>query len=150
VSVTDFDVPDFDLATWRRGRTLPEPSRLSRPFWEGLAEGRLMVQRCAECDQHVFRPEEACIRCLATALEWVPSSGTGVVYAHSVVYRAPHPDVVVPFVVACVEVDSAWHLMTNVVGCAPEDVYGGLPVRLRVERIDDLHLPLFEPDRERR
>jgi hypothetical protein len=53
-------------------------------------------------------------------------------------------------VVACVEIDSAWHLMTNVVGCAPDDVYGGMPVWLRVERVDGLCLPLFEPERDAR
>lgn len=141
---------DFDLVTWRRGRTFPEPTELSRPFWDGLAHGRLMVQRCRACDQHVFRPEVACTRCLTVDLEWVASSGTGVVYTHSVVHRAPHPDAAVPFVVAVVEVDSAWHLMTNVVGCPPDDVYGGMPVRLRVERVGDLHVPLFVPDGDRR
>lgn len=137
----------FDPATWRLGRTLPAPTELTAPFWDGLAEGRLMVQRCKACDQHVFRPEAACTRCLATPLEWVQSSGTGTVYSHSVVHRAPHPDAVVPFVVAVIEVDRAWHLMTNLVGCPPGDVRSGLAVRLRVERVGELCVPLFEPAR---
>jgi hypothetical protein len=93
----------------------------------------------------VFRPEVACTRCLATELEWIRSSGTGTVYSYSVVHRPPHPDAVVPFVVAVVEVDHRWHLMTNLVSCPPDEVRGGIAVRLRVERVGALCVPLFEP-----
>ena len=36
-------------------------------------------------------------------------------------------------------------LTTNVIGCPPEDVHIGMPVRVTFEPHDDVWLPLFEP-----
>jgi uncharacterized OB-fold protein len=52
-----------------------------------------------------------------------------------------------PYVVAIVEIDEqpSVRLMTNIVGCAPDEVYVGMPVRVVFERHDDVWLPLFQP-----
>jgi len=36
-------------------------------------------------------------------------------------------------------------LISNVVGCAPEEVRIGMPVRVRFEDVGEFTLPLFEP-----
>ena len=135
----------IDLDLWQRGRQLPQPTALTRPFWAGLQDGKLLVQRCDACGQHVFRPEIACTRCLSLALRWVQSSGLGVVYSYSVVRRAPRPDIDTPYVVGVVEIEEGWHMMTNFVGVSPEEVRTGMPVVLRVGRIGETAVPLFVP-----
>jgi uncharacterized OB-fold protein len=35
--------------------------------------------------------------------------------------------------------------MTNIVGCEPERVQIGMPVRVAFEQHDDVWIPLFEP-----
>lgn len=138
----------FDTKEWALGRQLPEPTVLSQPFWDGLRQGQLLVQRCTACGQYVFRPETACTRCMSPGLEWTHSTGSGSVYSWSVVHRPPQPDMVVPFVLAVVELDEHWHMMTNLVGCDPDDVRVGLPVAVRIETVGDLGVPFFEPIRE--
>lgn len=135
----------IDLGLWQRGRQLPQPTALTRPFWAGLQEGKLLVQRCSACGQHVFRPEIACTRCLSLALDWVESSGLGVVYSYSVVRRPPRPDIDTPYVVGVVKLEEGWHMMTNLVGLPPEEVRSGMPVVLRVGRIGQTAVPLFVP-----
>jgi uncharacterized OB-fold protein len=51
----------------------------------------------------------------------------------------------IPFVVALVDLEEGPRLMTNIVGCAPEDVTVGAPVTVRFEPVSDAAaLPLFE------
>jgi uncharacterized OB-fold protein len=51
-----------------------------------------------------------------------------------------------PYVVALVDLDEGPRLMTNLVGCDPDDVRIGMPVRVTFESVsDDASIPLFEP-----
>ena len=52
-----------------------------------------------------------------------------------------------PYVVAIVEIDeqASVRLMTNIVGCAPDDVRIGMPVQVTFEQHDDVWVPRFEP-----
>jgi len=58
-----------------------------KTYFDALAEGRFMLQRCAACERWVFYPRVLCPHCGARALEWREASGRGVVYATSVVRR---------------------------------------------------------------
>src|SRR5439155_1147112 len=42
-----------------------EPDGLSAPYWAGLRQNRLMVQRCNRCQTWQFGPEWLCHRCHA-------------------------------------------------------------------------------------
>jgi len=49
--------------------------------------------------------------------------------------------------VALVDLEEGPRVMTNIVGCVPEDVRIGLPVRATFEAVsDDAGIVLFEPD----
>jgi uncharacterized OB-fold protein len=50
-----------------------------------------------------------------------------------------------PYVVALVELDEGPRLISNVVGCAPEEVAVDMPVQLRFEEVGDFTLPRFAP-----
>jgi uncharacterized OB-fold protein len=129
-----------------RTRPLPRPTRLSRPHWEGCREGVLRVQRCTACGIHVFIPQPVCTRCQGPDLEWVESSGRGTVYSHTTVHRAPRPEFESPYVVAIVEMEEGWHMLTNVVDCAPEEVSVGMPVEVAFRAVtDEITLPFFRP-----
>jgi len=39
-------------------RPYPEPDGETQPFWDGIAEGRLRLQRCASCGRYVFYPRQ--------------------------------------------------------------------------------------------
>ena len=59
------------------GRPLPIPDRDSEPFWRGLGEGVLRVQRCRACGVLRWPPRELCNRCHAFSNEWLALSGRG-------------------------------------------------------------------------
>lgn len=130
----------------RRGIPLPRPTPLSEPHWSGCREGRLRVQRCRECGSHVFIPQPVCTHCLADALEWVDSSGRGTLYSFTTVHRPPRPEFEVPYVVAIVELEEGFHMLSNLVDCPPEQLRIGLPVEVEFRPVsEEIHLPLFRP-----
>jgi uncharacterized OB-fold protein len=94
----------------------------------------------------VFIPQPLCTRCQAETLEWVASSGRGTVYSYTIVHRAPRPAFAVPYVVAIVELEEGWHMLTNLVDVAPEAVRVGLPVEVTFRRMSEaITLPYFRP-----
>jgi uncharacterized OB-fold protein len=128
----------------KAGIPLPRPTGLSRPHWDGCKEGVLRVQRCRDCGHFVFIPQPICTRCQADALEWVTSSGRGTVYSYTVVHRPPRPAFAVPYVVAIVELEEGWHMLTNLVDVAPADVAVGMPVEATFRPMsDEISLPYF-------
>jgi len=127
---------------------LPRPTALSRPHWDGCRQRILRVQRCADCGEHVFVPQPICTACQADRLEWIESSGRGTVYSHTVVHRPPRPEFDAPYVVAIIELEEGWHMLSNVVGCEPTEVQVGMAVRVSFRRMsDEITLPVFEPAR---
>jgi hypothetical protein len=125
---------------------LPRPTQLSRPHWDGCKAGVLRVQRCRDCGCFVFIPQPICTRCQAAALEWVESTGRGVVYSYTVVHRPPRPAFAAPYVVAIVELEEGWHMLTNLVDVAPEAATIGMPVEVAFRAMsDEITLPYFRP-----
>lgn len=129
-------------------KPLPAPSSLSRPFWEGLKEGVVRVQRCDRCGELVFYPRPHCPHCLSDRLTWVTLSGRGRVYTYTVVRRAMHPAFAAetPYVYAIVELEGGPRLMTNVVNCGPESVRVDMPVKAFYDSVTpEITLLKFEP-----
>lgn len=126
----------------------PPVSEVARPFWDATRERRLVLQWCRTCEQPVHYPREVCPRCLGTELEYRPASGRGEVYAFSVMHRPGNPLMAdrVPYVVALVDLEEGARMMSNVVGCEPDAVRVGQPVRVTWEPLSDGRaLPQFEP-----
>ncbi len=125
-------------------RAFPVPDAVTRPFWDGVAEGVLRLQRCAACGRHVFYPRAVCPHCMSIDLEWTEACGAGVVHSFTVVHRAP-PDFrdEVPYVVALVDLDEGVRMMTRLVGVEPAGVAVGMPVEVAIQ--GEPRLPYFRP-----
>ena len=122
-------MPGMDEKTRpQTGTPLPRPTPLSQPHWDGCREGELRVQRCRDCSAFVFIPQPVCTRCFSEALDWVATNGRGTVYSFTVVHRPQRPSFRVPYVVAIIELDEGFHMLTNLVDVAPDDVRVGMPV----------------------
>jgi uncharacterized OB-fold protein len=108
----------------------------------------LCVQRCTSCEAFVFIPQPTCPSCQGEELEWVESSGRGSVYSYTTVHRPPRPEFEVPYVVAIVQLEEGWHMLTNLVDCDPAEVVMGMAVEVVFRTAsDDITLPFFRPQR---
>jgi uncharacterized protein len=127
----------------------PHSTPVSEPFWEGTRRRALLLQWCVACDKPIFYPREVCPWCLGSRLVWREASGHGRVYAVSVQYQPGMPLPAFtdgPYAVALVELSEGVRMMSNVIGCSPDDVSVGMPVIVTWEPLTDWrHLPQFEP-----
>jgi uncharacterized protein len=115
---------------------LPTPTPRRTPeneeFWAATAEHRLLLRRCDDCGNPIWYPRSFCPDCGTFNTSWSEASGRGTVYAFTIVYRSNIDGYrqALPYVVAYVELAEGPRIMTNVVGCEPDAVHVGMPVRV--------------------
>jgi uncharacterized protein len=124
---------------------LPSPDALTQPFWDACRERVLRVMQCASCE-HLFLPAAPCCPCCwSDDLSMVDVSGDGRVFSYVVYRRTYHPAFPAPYVVALIELAEGPRLISNVIGCEPEDVEIGLAVEVTFRSAGDFELPCFMP-----
>ena len=128
-------------------RPVPRESAYTdtKPFWDGVRQGKLMLQYCTEAKKFQYYPRPVSIYTGRRTLEWREVSGMGSIYACTVV-RIPGPglDGRLPLCVATVELDEGVRMIANIVNCAPEDLAIGKRVMLAWDRLtDEQQYPAF-------
>ena len=115
---------------------IPQPTDTTRPFWDGLREGKIRIQYSPSAGQWVFYPRVLAPGTLADDLQWREITGHGTVYTYTIAYRPTSPAWRdrVPQLIAVVETDEGARIPTELVGVQPEDITVGLRVQ-----------PVFEP-----
>jgi uncharacterized protein len=63
-------------------------SAISQPYWDALAKGEFVLQRCAACGSYQHYPRRICRTCASESLEFAVASGTGTIFAATLVHRA--------------------------------------------------------------
>jgi len=129
-------------------KPVPIVNPWARPFWDATRENRLCIQRCKDCNSHVFYPRIACPHCFSDGLEWVEASGKGTLYTFTVVEsNAPSAFIQdMPYVVAIVKLAEGVQILSNVVDCDPNELRCDMPVEVTFEKLnDEFTLPKFKP-----
>jgi uncharacterized protein len=138
--------PTPTLVPQPTGIPVPVPSARSRPFWDACREARLVLPLCANCGARALRAFAACSQCHETTLAWAPSDGRGSLYSWTVVWRPPHPALVVPYAPAVVTLDEGWWFLSAVVGCTPADLHEGMALEVEFHAASaSVVLPYFRP-----
>lgn len=88
-----------------------------RPFWDGAAEGRLVLPRCDRCATVIWYPRHLCPACGATDVTWFEASGRGTVYSYTVVHRGEGDFAgLPPYTIAYVELEEGPRVLANLLG----------------------------------
>lgn len=61
-------------------KQIPTPDALSKPFWDGVNQKKLLVQKCEKGHQQ-YPPKAKCFDCGSDKLTWVEVKGRGHVRA---------------------------------------------------------------------
>ena len=123
----------------------PQPDVLTAPFWKACQRRVLEVSACRDCGHLFLPPGPCCPQCWGTRLTSQEVSGRGRVFSFVIYRRTYHRAMPAPYVVALVELDEGPRLISNIVGCAPEEVAIDMPVEVRFEQAGDFTLPHFAP-----
>jgi hypothetical protein len=128
------------------GRNLPHPTPDTATYWEGCRNGKLMIQRCSACGHYQFYPRLLCTECMSAEVESIQASGCGKVVSYTIVRQAISQAYAadVPYVVALIRLDEGPTMMSNVIGCDPEQVEIGMPVEAIFEKwSEEITVPKF-------
>ncbi|MFE3181448.1 bifunctional MaoC family dehydratase N-terminal/OB-fold nucleic acid binding domain-containing protein [Streptomyces violascens] len=138
---------EAEQAPPRALRPRPVINRDNAGFWAGVAEHRLLIQRCEECAELRFPWLPGCNACGSGRWDTVEASGSGTVFSYVVMHHPPFPAFDPPYAVGLIELAEGVRIISNVVGVAVDEVRIGMPVRLEFQRVDDeLELPVFRAE----
>jgi hypothetical protein len=119
----------------------------SRPFWDGIAERKLVLQYCRDAQrfQHYPRPVSV-FTGRRNNLEWREVSGLGTIYAVTIM-RVPGLGYAgkPPYTVATVTLDEGVRMLAQIVNSAPEAAAVGMRVRVAWMPLGEGVYPAFEP-----
>ncbi|WP_235736406.1 Zn-ribbon domain-containing OB-fold protein [Nocardioides alcanivorans] len=126
-------------------RPMPEPTPVSQPFWDALAEGRVLIQFSPSLGEYVFYPRTLAPRTLADDLEWREISGAGTLYTFTVADRptAPPWSDAVPQLLAVVEWDEGPRFSTELVDADRAELRVGMRVEPVFDREPDSGMTLL-------
>lgn len=130
-----------DVTSANGGLPVPEVSDdpATRAFWDGIRQGRLLLEQCLACRAVIWYPRGFCPGCGSAATEWIAASGHGSVYSYTVARKSFGTyAAVTPYVIAYVELEEGPRVLSNVIDVAP----GDMAIGMRVEAV-------FESDGER-
>ncbi|MFC4276194.1 Zn-ribbon domain-containing OB-fold protein [Achromobacter aloeverae] len=139
---------DKNIDATRPARPIPRQGVYvdTRPFWDGISQGRLVLQYCTAAGRFQHYPKPVSAYSGRRTLEWREVSGKGAIYAATVVRIAgPGVEGRIPLCVATVELDEGVRIIANVLNCAPADLAVGKRVRLAIDHLAPDHpYPAFE------
>lgn len=111
-------------------------------FRTALGEGRLLLQRCESCGQHIHYPRVLCPKCGSRELREVAASGKGTLYSVSIVRQKPEHGG--DYNVVLVDLEEGPRLMSQVVGIPPQAVTIGMSVQAKIAEVSGQLGVLFE------
>ena len=122
-------------------KPVPAPDGLDAPYWEAAKEGRLMLQRCADCGTYQWGPEWTCHNCCSENLEFVEVPPRARIYSYERVWHPVHPALNEqgPYIIVLVEFpdhDGA-RMVGNLLGDPHQEVQIGSPVEAVFEHHDE-------------
>jgi uncharacterized OB-fold protein len=114
----------------------PVVDPVSEPYFTALAEGRLALQHCEECDAFLHYPRVVCTECLSESLTWVTASGLGQLQSFAEVHKPQHPsfNVEVPILFAAIHIDEGPVIFGRLLAAASV-VAVGTRVELDIEAV---------------
>lgn len=128
-------------------KLVPSPTPETQPYWDGLNQGRLRLQGCADCGKVRHYPRPMCDACWSMSTDWIDASGRGTVHSWTVTHYAFHPGFKgdLPYVLLTVDLPEGVRMNAQARGIEASQLRVGLPVVLAYDRVrDGLTLPVFE------
>jgi uncharacterized OB-fold protein len=117
---------------------LPAPGPESAPYWAGLREGRLLIQKCIACGRLRHYPRPVCDACFSMQFDWIEASGRGSIHSwtrtHHAFLPVFKPDL--PYVLVTVDLEEGPRMNARLRGDGQDPAIGA-PVICRFEVYDD-------------
>jgi uncharacterized OB-fold protein len=100
-------------------------------FWFAAArEGRLVIQRCGECQTLRHPPAPSCPRCRSFEWDSVDSSRRCTLHSYTVIHHPPDPAFEYPLAVGLVDLEEGTRLVADIAGIPHEELKIGIDLEV--------------------
>ena len=119
----------------------PETNPETKPFFDGAAQGKLVISRCKDTGKYIWYPRGISPFTFGP-VEWVEVSGKGKIYTFSVMERA-NP----PYAIGYAELAEGPKILTNFVDCDFKSLKIGQAVKATfvATETEGVSMPMFAP-----
>lgn len=124
----------------------PDPTADTAPYWEGMKQGKLLLQCCASCGKVRHYPRPVCPHCYSMEHRWIEAKGTGTVHTWTISHHAFHPGFKadLPYILVTVDLAEGVRMQAQLHGTDASKLEIGMPVKVAFEAATrDLVLPVF-------
>ena len=121
----------------------PNPDADDKYFWDGVAEGKLLLQRCSGCKVLRQPPSPMCPRCASLDWETQEASGRARVYSWIESHHPSSPTE--PRIVVLLDLEEGVRFVSNLVEASLDQIHHGLEVELTFVDYEGTRLPQFRP-----
>lgn len=126
-------------------RIRPVENHDSKHFWQGLREGKLLIQQCSNCQVTRHPPQPMCEQCQSIEWNTIESKCEGTIYSYTVMHYPEIPPFDYPNAIVLVDLDEDVRIASQLTGTKPDDIVIGSRVKAKlVEVQDEMTLPVFE------
>lgn len=122
----------------------PEPDEGDRFFWDGVAEGKLLVRRCRGCARLQHPPSPMCPECGSLDWDLQELSGAGALCSWIVSHHPSEPDPE-PRIVVLVEMAEGVRMVSNLIDVEPACVENDMALQVAFVDTAGVRLPQFRP-----
>jgi hypothetical protein len=125
-------------------RLLPAIDADSRDYWDGAAQGQLLIRRCQACQRAHWYPRPHCPYCQADGTVWERSKGGGAIYTYTVIRQNSSSAFRdwVPYAIGLVDLDEGARVFARITGDI-DAIQVGARVSVSFQDLDDVVLPAF-------
>lgn len=111
----------------RRTTVPPLVRTQDNAFWfEAAKEGKLLIQRCADCGSLRHPPGPACPKCRSFEWDAVESVGRGILHSFTVIHHPQDPAFEYPLAVGLIDLVEGTRFVADIEGIGSEDLEIGM------------------------
>ncbi len=132
---------------------MTELSRIKPPmgddnawWWQQAALGKLVIQRCQQCQTLRHPPHPMCNQCRSMEWDFIEACGRGHLHTYTVLHNPRFPGYQYPITIAVVDLEEGERIVSQLVDCERDAVTIGMPLQMHMqEDADGFKLPVFRP-----
>lgn len=123
-------------------------SPYDEPMWESIRNGRMRLQRCADCGAFRYPPGPACPDCGALDSEWTEISGRATLLSWTRFHRQYLPAYPPPSLVIAVKLEEGPIMVSNLIPGTDEALTLGIDLEMDyATHPEGYRIPSFRPPR---
>lgn len=126
-------------------RIRPIENHDSRHYWEGLRNGKLLLQQCSKCQTLRHPPQPMCEICQSLKWQTIESKCTGTIYSYTAIHYPEIPPFDYPNCIVLVDLDEGVRIAAQISDIEPDEINIGDRVQAYITEVQDgLSLPIFK------